>query len=132
MWFIVHMHRFSEVVAEAVERSDKSAIKLAEDNGLKRDAIRSVLRGSSPSVDRAEEICAALGLEFYVGPPRGRSALPPPSREQPPPTPQHDLYPTLWLMELAVFFKELPEDCPWLEGRDCPLIAKLRACRRVR
>lgn len=29
------------------------------------------MRGASPSIDRAAEIAEALGLEFYIGPPRG-------------------------------------------------------------
>ena len=40
------------------------------ENGLPRDAIRSVLRGHPPSVERARKIAEALGLEFYIGPPR--------------------------------------------------------------
>ena len=37
--------------------------------GLKRDAIRSLLAGHSPGLDRVVEICAALGLELRIGPP---------------------------------------------------------------
>ena len=43
---------------------------------MNRDTIRSVLRGRVPSVERAAEICEALGLEFYVGPPRDEAATP--------------------------------------------------------
>ena len=38
--------------------------------GLPRDAISSVLSGHEPRLSRVAEVCAALGLEFYVGPPR--------------------------------------------------------------
>ena len=72
------MPSFAEVVKDELERRGASPIKQALDAGLNRDAIRSVLRGRVPSVDRAPEICDALGLEFYVGPPR---ALPEPLRE---------------------------------------------------
>ena len=33
-------------------------------------SLQNVLDGKIPSVKRAEEICQALGLEFYIGPPR--------------------------------------------------------------
>ena len=47
-----------------------TAISVASNKGLKRDAIRSVFRKRTPSITRAEEICDALGLEFYIGPRR--------------------------------------------------------------
>ena len=37
-------------------------------------SIQSVIDGHVPSVTRAEEICDALGLELYIGPPRSTSA----------------------------------------------------------
>lgn len=39
-----------------------------------------MLEGHSPTICRAFDICAALGLEFYIGPPRqeGAAAVPPP------------------------------------------------------
>jgi SOS-response transcriptional repressor LexA len=33
-------------------------------------AIADMKKGSAPSIERAEAICDALGLEFYIGPPR--------------------------------------------------------------
>ena len=64
------MRPFGEIVAERLRQTDAKPISVALEAGLNRDAIRSVLRGRSPSVERAAEICDALGLEFYVGPPR--------------------------------------------------------------
>ena len=64
------MQTFAEIVNEALDSQGASAIKKATDAGLNRDAIRSTLRGRTPSVHRAAEICRALGLEFYIGPPR--------------------------------------------------------------
>ncbi len=61
---------FRELISDALALCDGSAIAVAEQNGMKRDAIRAVLRGQVPSVDRAAEICAALDLEFYIGPHR--------------------------------------------------------------
>ena len=69
---------FAEFVREHLSASGESPTGLARRAGLKRDAIRSVLRGRVPSVDRAAEICAALGLEFYFGPPRARPPVRPP------------------------------------------------------
>ncbi len=61
---------FSEIIETHLRLTKVSPITAARRAGLNRDAIRSVLRGRSPSVDRAQQICSALGLEFYVGPPR--------------------------------------------------------------
>ena len=61
---------FHGIVDEWLRELGKSPTKLALENGMPRDAIRSVLRGHPPSVERAKEIAEALGLEFYIGPPR--------------------------------------------------------------
>ena len=69
----------------------QTAIRAATAAGLRRDSIRSVLRGRVPSVDRAAEICTALGLELYIGPPRGgvpRSVNSPDSHRADPATPE--------------------------------------------
>jgi len=68
------MESFRAIVEKQLERRGTSAIRAALGAGLTRDAIRSVLRGRSPSVDRAAEICEALDLEFYIGPPRSAAA----------------------------------------------------------
>lgn len=44
--------------------------------GLPRNAIRNVLDGHEPTAGRLAAICDALGLEFYVGPPRGTDPAP--------------------------------------------------------
>ena len=64
------MESFRTIVEKQLTRRGTSAIRAALGAGLTRDAIRSVLRGRTPSVDRAAEICDALDLEFYIGPPR--------------------------------------------------------------
>ncbi len=68
------MESFRTIVEKQLGRRGTSAIQAALGAGLTRDAIRSVLRGRSPSVDRAAEICEALDLEFYIGPPRSDPA----------------------------------------------------------
>ena len=47
--------------------------------GLPRDAISRVLRGHEPRFTRIAEICDALDLEFYIGPPRDAPAAPAPA-----------------------------------------------------
>lgn len=70
------MRSFVEAIEDRLEQTGRKAVSAALAAGLKRDAIRSVLRGRVPSIARAEEICGALGLEFYIGPPRA-PVLPP-------------------------------------------------------
>ena len=72
------MESFRAIVEKQLARRGTSAIREALDAGLTRDAIRSVLRGRAPSVDRAAEICEALDLEFYIGPRRDGPDGPPP------------------------------------------------------
>ncbi len=38
--------------------------------GLPENAIRTVIEGHEPKATRLFEICVALGLELYIGPPR--------------------------------------------------------------
>ena len=49
---------------------NETAFHFARTRGLPQDSLRYVLEGRIPSVDRAQTICMALGLEFYLGPPR--------------------------------------------------------------
>ena len=58
------------VIRRELERRGTNAYRAAVDAGLPQNAIRSVLRGREPGSERLAEICRALGLEFYVGPPR--------------------------------------------------------------
>ena len=46
------------------------------------ELIRDMRRGRVPSVERFRALCEVLGLEFYVGPPRGGSLLVPHRLEQ--------------------------------------------------
>lgn len=58
------------VIRRELERRGTNAYRAAVDAGLPQNAIRSVLRGREPGSERLAEICRALELEFYVGPPR--------------------------------------------------------------
>ena len=59
----------SAIKAE-LERQNLTPFSAARAAGLPENAFRTVLQGRSPTARRLEEICKALGLEFYVGPPR--------------------------------------------------------------
>lgn len=80
------MRAFSEILDEHLKRIGLTPITAAERFGLNRDAIRSVMRGRSPSIERAFRICEAVGLECYIGPPRaapGESGDMPKKRDPP-------------------------------------------------
>ena len=62
----------SERIANALRKAD-SVARVARVAGVPKRSVQNVLDGAVPSVDRAEEICRALGLEFYIGPPRAPS-----------------------------------------------------------
>ena len=75
-WHNYHVRPFADIIEEHLRRTGGSAITLAQRAGLNRDAIRSVLRGRSPSIDRAAKICEALDLVLRIEP--RRDVLPPP------------------------------------------------------
>lgn len=67
---------FKEIVQRRLKEMGVSPITAARTAGLKRDSIRGILRGRAPSIDRAAEICGALGLELYIGPARSDTITP--------------------------------------------------------
>ena len=46
--------------------------------GIPVRSLMGILEGHAPSIDRAAEVCEAIGLEFYIGPPRDAGSQPPP------------------------------------------------------
>ena len=56
------------IIVAAVRRSGLNPYRAAVDAGLPADAIRHVIAGHEPKASRLAQICAALGLEFYIGP----------------------------------------------------------------
>lgn len=70
---------FARIVRARLEEIGQSPYRAAVSHKLPRDAIRYVLSGRMPRLDRVTQICEALGLELYVGPPR-----PPPQAPMPP------------------------------------------------
>lgn len=72
---------FAELVAERLKQLDTTAFAVEKAHGLPPDAVRNVLRGAKKSgtpLNRAKEICEALGLELYFGPRRSPDPSPPP------------------------------------------------------
>ena len=65
---------FSALIKRRLQETKQSQHRVALEHGLSPDAIRSVLRGHTPKLDRVGDICSALGLEFYIGPPRKLNA----------------------------------------------------------
>ena len=65
---------FAQIIRDRLEKTGHSRHGAAVSHGLPRDAIRSVLDGHIPRLDRVSEICDALGLELSIGPPRHRTA----------------------------------------------------------
>ena len=61
---------FAEMVRRRLAENGQSKYGAAVNSGLPQDAIRSVLNGHVPRLNRVEQICRAIGLELYIGPPR--------------------------------------------------------------
>ena len=58
-------------VRDALNRQGSNAFRAARAAGLPDNSIRYLLEGREPKLSRLIEICRAVGLEFYIGPPRG-------------------------------------------------------------
>ena len=61
---------FAEAVRRRLAERGQSKFRAAVNSGLPQDAIRSVLNGHVPRLNRAEQICRALGMELHIGPSR--------------------------------------------------------------
>ena len=64
---------FSEVVTTRLKELGETAFSIEQKHGLPADALRNVGRSekqAGPRLSRVEDICSALGLEIYIGPPR--------------------------------------------------------------
>ncbi len=57
-------------IREAMKRRGTNPSRVAKEHGLSVNAVRYILEGRPPGTRRLAEVCDALGLEFYVGPPR--------------------------------------------------------------
>ena len=66
---------FIKAVREQLAARNLSARAAAANANLPERSVQGVLEGHLPSIERASEICEALGLEFSVGPPRAPATL---------------------------------------------------------
>ena len=60
----------AKIFRDQLARTGCSAANVSKAATGQKDAIKRILDGHSPSIERAEKIAQALGLEFYIGPPR--------------------------------------------------------------
>ena len=60
-------------VKDALNRQRSNAFRAARAAGLPDNSIRYLLEGRETKLSRLIEICRALDLEFYIGPPRDHS-----------------------------------------------------------
>lgn len=80
-YFLRFVENAEETLAKLIEQRlsalNTNAFAFEKAHGLPADAVRSVLRGgkkSGTALNRAQELCTALGLELYIGPPRAPQA----------------------------------------------------------
>lgn len=70
----------AKIFRDQLTRSGRTAASVSKEATGSKYAVKQILDGHSPSINRAEKIANALGLEFYIGPPReaksGFSRLP--------------------------------------------------------
>ena len=60
--------RLARLVTEALRRQELTREEIAREAKLPATAFRSLLRhGHRPSLDRADEICQALGISMTIG-----------------------------------------------------------------
>ncbi len=83
------MSDITAAIRKEIEARGTNPHRAAKEARLPKNSIRYVLEGHEPRAGRLIEICGALGLEVYVGPPRRdvtgtRNAEPSPIREQSP------------------------------------------------
>jgi len=71
---------FAKLIAERLKALGTTPHAIEKQHGLPPDAVRNILRGAKKSgtpLNRAREVCEALGLELYFGPQRDTAAPPP-------------------------------------------------------
>ena len=71
MWNSFRMDDLLQTVEEALRRSGWSARRMSLEAVGSEEYIRSLRRGRMQTIEKFRTLCERLGLEFYVGPPRG-------------------------------------------------------------
>ena len=72
----MHMVAIRQRLNAALLERGTNAYRAAREAGLPQESIRQVINGHEPRASRLSEICDALGLEFYIGPPRAAETTP--------------------------------------------------------
>lgn len=62
--------RYLQTILDAARRSSRSEREISRAATGSHAAISQIKTGRVPSVERIRRLCDALGLEFYIGPPR--------------------------------------------------------------
>ena len=70
MLHAVTNYEFRTMVETELAARRVSPLRAAQGAGLNRDALRSVLRGRAPSIERAADVCKALGWALSIEGPR--------------------------------------------------------------
>ena len=60
----------AKIFREQLARTGRKAANVSREATGNKHALKQILDGHRPSIDRAEKIARTLGLEFYIGPPR--------------------------------------------------------------
>lgn len=60
----------AKIFRDELARSGRTAANVSKEATGSKYAVKQILDGHIPSINRAEKIAHALGLEFYIGPPR--------------------------------------------------------------
>lgn len=68
--------RLAGLIQSRLDELQTTAYAVEQRSPLRRDAIRNILRGSDPQLRGLSQICDALGLELYIGPPRRDPSTP--------------------------------------------------------
>ena len=67
---------FVETIRGQLARKGISVRAAAISGGLPIRSVQGIIEGHVPSIERAGEVAKVLGLEFYIGPPRGELTMP--------------------------------------------------------
>lgn len=126
---------YLSTILDAAHRSGRSEREVSRTATGQPAALSLIKTGRVPSVERVRLLCAALDLEFYIGPPRGKIA-PTSGREAPPPdgsrAPPADDRPPPWVEALRTGLREdltrLLRDSPRREGENCKVEASAAPC----
>ena len=69
---------YLRVILEAARASGRSEREISRAATGQPGALSLIKTGRVPSAERTRSLCETLGLEFYIGPPRGIASLPEP------------------------------------------------------